>query len=58
MKVGQKTYKKRWLIPALIVVGVIALVVLPFFSWLIGEDTLTATSDAQFCVSCHTMDPV
>jgi len=57
MKVGNKKYKKRWVLPTLVVVGIIAFVVLPFFSWLIGEDTLTATSDAEFCVTCHTMDP-
>lgn len=57
MKIGNSTYKKRWLIPSLIVLGVVALFVLPFLSWLIGTETFYATGDAEFCVSCHTMKP-
>ncbi len=38
-------------------VAVVALFVLPFFSWLIGEESFTATSHAEFCASCHTMQP-
>lgn len=40
------------------IVGVFfALFVLPFLSWLIGEESFTATSHAKFCVSCHSMEP-
>lgn len=37
--------------------GFIAFVVLPFVSWLVTDESITATSDAQFCVNCHTMEP-
>ena len=37
--------------------GFFAFVVLPFSSWLITDEGITATSDATFCVSCHTMSP-
>lgn len=43
-----------------IIVGVglvIALVVLPFMSWIVTDESLTATSDAKFCVNCHSMEP-
>lgn len=57
MKVGNKTYKKRIIIPLIITLAVIALIVLPFISWLITDESITATSDAKFCVSCHSMEP-
>ena len=31
--------------------------VLPFLSWLVGEESFTATGNADFCVSCHSMEP-
>lgn len=31
--------------------------VLPFLSWLVGDESFTATSDANFCVGCHSMEP-
>ena len=31
--------------------------VLPFLSWWVGEESFTATSKADFCVSCHSMEP-
>ncbi len=58
MKIGNHTYKKRWLIPAVIVLGIVAFFVLPFLSWLVGQETFHATGDAEFCVSCHTMSPM
>lgn len=41
----------------IILIGFIAFIVLPFFSWLITDEGITATSDATFCVSCHSMTP-
>jgi cytochrome c-type protein NapC len=58
MQIGTHKYKKRWLIPSLIILGVVALFVLPFMSWLVGQETFHATGDAEFCVSCHTMEPM
>lgn len=57
MKVGKKNYSKRIVIPVAVILGGLFLATFAFFSWLIGEDTLTATSDAQFCVTCHSMEP-
>ncbi|NKQ36072.1 MAG: cytochrome C [Chloroflexi bacterium] len=57
MTVGNKKLKKRQIIPILIIVGIIAFIVLPFISWLITDESITATSDAQFCVTCHSMGP-
>jgi cytochrome c-type protein NapC len=57
MNIGNKRYKKRVIIPLLIVGAVIAIIILPFISWLITDESITATSDAQFCVSCHSMEP-
>ncbi len=31
--------------------------VLPFLSWLVGDESFAATSDADFCVGCHSMEP-
>lgn len=58
MQIGNNKYKKRWLVPSLLILGGVALFVLPFISWLIGEETFHATGDAEFCVSCHTMSPM
>jgi len=35
----------------------VAFVVLPFLSWIITDEGITATSDATFCVGCHSMQP-
>ncbi len=40
-----------------LVIGLTAAFVLPFLSWWIGEESFTATSHADFCVSCHSMVP-
>ena len=56
MTIANKKYKKRYVIPALIVIGVVALFVLPFSAWLVGDESFAATSDADFCVGCHTME--
>jgi cytochrome c-type protein NapC len=43
---------------ALLIVGLfIAFVVLPFISWIITDEGITATSDSTFCVGCHSMGP-
>lgn len=41
----------------LTILGIFAFLLLPFFSWLVTDESITATSDAQFCVSCHSMEP-
>jgi hypothetical protein len=43
------------LIIAAIVVGGF---VLPFLSWLIADEGIAATSGSDFCVSCHSMEPM
>lgn len=40
-----------------LLVTVIAGFVLPFLSWWIGEESFTATANADFCVGCHSMVP-
>ena len=37
--------------------AILAFVILPFISWLITDEGITATSDATFCVNCHSMAP-
>jgi len=50
--------KSKFYKPLIIILGlVIAFVVLPFISWIITDEGITATSDATFCVSCHSMEP-
>ena len=44
-------------IALIVIAGVFAFIVLPFISWLITDEGITATSDATFCVSCHSMEP-
>jgi cytochrome c-type protein NapC len=41
----------------LLVIAFMAGFVLPFLSWWVGEESFTATSNATFCVSCHSMEP-
>ena len=42
----------------LIIAGAfVAFVVLPFISWIVTDEGITATSDATFCVGCHSMEP-
>jgi cytochrome c-type protein NapC len=57
MTLGKRKLKKRQMIPAAILIGFIAFIVLPFISWLVTDESITATSDAQFCVNCHSMEP-
>ncbi len=40
-----------------LIIAIVAFFVLPFLSWLIGEESFTATSSAEFCVGCHSMEP-
>lgn len=46
----------------IILIVVIALViggfVFPFLAWLIADEGIAATSSSEFCVSCHTMEPM
>ena len=53
-----KTTKKRKIIIAALIIALFAFFVLPFFSWLVTDESITATSDADFCVSCHSMEPM
>ncbi len=49
--------KMRWVL--LIIVAVfIGGFVLPFLSWLVADEGIAATSGSDFCVSCHTMEPM
>ena len=57
MTVGHRKYRKRQIIIFVLAAGIIALVVLPFLSWVVTDESITATSDAQFCVNCHSMEP-
>ena len=57
MTIGNRKFSKSQIILVPAVIGVIAFVVLLFMSCLITDESLTATSDAQFCVNCHTMAP-
>jgi len=36
----------------------IAFFVLPFLSWLIADEGIAATSGSDFCVDCHSMEPM
>jgi cytochrome c-type protein NapC len=56
MKIGNTQYKKRHII-LFIVIAAIALFLFAFLSWLVTDESITATSDAKFCVSCHSMEP-
>ncbi len=58
MTIRGKKYKKRYIFPTLIVVAVVALFILPFSAWLVGDESFAATSDADFCVGCHSMEPM
>jgi cytochrome c-type protein NapC len=39
------------------VAAFIAFLILPFLSWLVTDESISATSDGTFCVGCHSMDP-
>ncbi len=53
---GSKKLRKRQIVLIVIIGGFIALIFLPFLSWLITDEGITATSDAEFCVGCHSME--
>jgi len=40
-----------------VITGFTALVLLAFISWIVTDEGITATSDATFCVRCHSMKP-
>ncbi len=42
---------------ALVVAFLIAFVALPAAAWIIGSESITGTSDSEFCGGCHTMQP-
>lgn len=52
-----KNLNKTTKIILILIAALVAFVILPFFSWIITDESLTATSDATFCVSCHSMAP-
>ncbi len=48
----------KWLLILLIViVGFVALFVLPFLSWVVADEGLNRTAHADFCAQCHSMEP-
>lgn len=50
--------KKKPVRTIFIILGAfVAIIVFAFFSWLITDEGITATSDATFCVGCHSMEP-
>ena len=49
--------RTRWIL-VIIVALVVAGFVLPFTSWLIADEGIAATSGSDFCVGCHTMEPM
>lgn len=57
MTLGNRNLGRGQITFIVVIIAIIALVVLPFFSWLITDESLTATSDAKFCVNCHSMEP-
>lgn len=57
MTIREKKIKKRQLVPILLIGGFLAFVILPFLSWIVTDEGITATSDAKFCVNCHSMEP-
>jgi cytochrome c-type protein NapC len=49
---------KKILFVVLFLVGVFGVfIVLPTAGWIIGTEAIAATSDAEFCGGCHTMEP-
>ena len=38
-------------------IAFVALFILPFSSWLVGQESFEATSNAEFCSGCHSMEP-
>ncbi|MEZ4584573.1 MAG: NapC/NirT family cytochrome c [Caldilineaceae bacterium] len=42
----------------LLVFAVIGGFVFPFLAWLVADQGIAATSESDFCVSCHTMEPM
>ena len=53
----QQRPRKRILIPLIIIGSFIALFVLPFASWLIADEGMHHTGNADFCTDCHSMEP-
>lgn len=55
-----ENFKQLSKLKKIVIIGggiIIAFFVLPFLSWLIGEESFTATSSSDFCVGCHSMEP-
>ncbi|RME58050.1 MAG: cytochrome C [Caldilineae bacterium] len=42
----------------ILVGGFIALFVLPFSAWLVADEGFTRTARADFCMTCHSMQPM
>ena len=49
--------KTRWII-LIIVALIVGVLVVPVMSWLIIDESIAASSGSEFCVSCHTMEPM
>lgn len=47
----------HWIIIAIIVLFIGGFV-FPFASWLVADEFISATSDYDFCVGCHSMKPM
>ena len=50
-----KNLSKGTKIVLIIAAAFVAFVVLPFISWIVTDEGITATSDATFCVGCHSI---
>lgn len=46
------------IIIAAVAAAVIGGFVFPFLAWLVADEGIAATSGSDFCVSCHTMEPM
>ena len=50
--------RPKWqLILLALIVAFVALFILPFSAWLVAEEGFKHTSNAEFCTSCHSMEP-
>lgn len=51
------TTQRKWLLSVMGVLGLVTLVLLMTGGWVLIEGTLQATSDRDFCTTCHSMEP-
>ena len=57
MTVSFKVTRTR-VIAFLFVFLILGGLIFPFAAWLVADEGIAATSGSDFCVSCHTMDPM